>query len=318
MSQRWDRIASEDRTMEGIFGILLAATGLVGPLGPATGLVGPLGPRRAAQLSASRQAGVWLMATGPPIPLAGPPSEKVWNAEISAAWARAYTSADGEHEYEISEISGQIPSDLRGTIFRNGPGNFERNGERFAHVLDGDGLLLRFSIDGASGRARFKSRFVETPQYEAEKAADAVLHRNTFGTQPPGLLRNVLRMGVKNVANTNVQRWGGKTLALWEAAAPCSIDPETLAYQGVETFGGLLSEGTLMSGVSTGSSAVDGALGVGRAFTAHPRVDRSAGAVVGWSWAAPIVGDKLSTHIYEWDVATGELMHTTVTDLPSP
>ena len=66
-------IAREDRTMEGIFGILLAATGLVGPLGPATGLVGPLGPRRAAQLSASRQAGVWLMAPGPPTPLAGPP-----------------------------------------------------------------------------------------------------------------------------------------------------------------------------------------------------------------------------------------------------
>eukprot|EP00966_Prymnesium_polylepis_P091471 2117166-Prymnesium_polylepis.1 len=70
----------------------------------------------------------------------GAPSLDVWNDEIRTAWTQAYTSADGEHEYEISEIEGAIPSDLRGSVFRNGPGNFERGGRRFEHVLDGDGL----------------------------------------------------------------------------------------------------------------------------------------------------------------------------------
>lgn len=113
------------------------------------------------------------------------PSAAVWNEDIKEAWTRAYASASADPcDYEIEEITGTIPATLRGTIFRNGPGNFERGGERFKHVLDGDGLLCRWTLDGGSGRARFASKFVATPYYEAEVAADRVLHRNTFGTQP--------------------------------------------------------------------------------------------------------------------------------------
>ena len=135
------------------------------------------------------------------------PSEAVWNDNIKEAWCRAYASASEEPaDYEIEEITGTIPKALRGSVFRNGPGNFERGGERFKHVLDGDGLLSRFSFDGATGRARFASRFVATPFYEAEVEADTVLHRNTFGTQPDGgspfgtWLANVGRIALKNPA----------------------------------------------------------------------------------------------------------------------
>ena len=178
------------------------------------------------------------------------PSADVWNPEIKEAWTRAYSSASAEpRDYEIEEITGTIPTALHGTVFRNGPGNFERGGERFKHVLDGDGLLGRFTIDGASGRARFASRFVRTPEFAAEEAADAVLHRNTFGTQPDtgplGELSNAFNLILKNPANTNVQCWGGRCLALWEAALPCRIDPATLAYECAETFDGLLPDGGL-------------------------------------------------------------------------
>ena len=198
------------------------------------------------------------------------PSEAVWNAQIKEAWTRAYASAASEPaDYEIEKITGSIPKTLRGTVFRNGPGNFERGGERFKHVLDGDGLLCRFSINGDSGRARFASKFVGTPFYEEEMAADKVLHRNTFGTQPDGgWLTNVGRIALKNPANTNVQSWGGKLLALWEAALPCKCDPVTLAYEGQETFAGA---GDLPSGgltVTTGvSRELDAAIGAGVAFT---------------------------------------------------
>lgn len=49
----------------------------------------------------------------------------------------------GEAEYEITEIDGELPDALEGVMYRNGPGKFGLNGERVAHVLDADGLILR-------------------------------------------------------------------------------------------------------------------------------------------------------------------------------
>jgi len=120
----------------------------------------------------------------------GAPANSVWNDEIRQSWSRAYSSyAGGTTNYEITDVEGVIPATLRGTVFRNGPGNFERGGRRFKHVLDGDGLICRIAIDGSTGRASFASKFVLTPSYVAEEQADDVLFRNTFGTQPDSLQR---------------------------------------------------------------------------------------------------------------------------------
>ena len=249
------------------------------------------------------------------------PSKTVWNADIKAAWTKAYQTAPYTAvEYDIEEITGTIPTALKGSVFRNGPGNFERGGERFKHVLDGDGLISRFSIDGSTGRARFASKFVETPFFKEEAEADQVLHRNTFGTQPDGgWVSNVGRIALKNPANTHIAvSWGGKCLALWEAALPSRIDPATLNYVGVETFDGAgdFPDGSLT--VTTGSRQVDAAVGAGVAFTAHPREDRKRNRMVGWTWAAPMVGTELAITICEWDATSGKLLHSTEESLPSP
>lgn len=250
-----------------------------------------------------------------------PPSEAIWNEQIKAAWTKAYQTATcPPADYAIEDIVGKIPEALSGTIFRNGPGNFERGSKRYKHVLDGDGLLCRFSLDGKTNRARFAAKFVQTPWLDEELEANDILFRNTFGTQPEGgWLSNVGKIALKNPANTHViVGMGDKCLALWEAAPPCKIDPKTLDYVGVETFDG---QGDLPASgltVTTGVAALDRAIGAGRAFTAHPREDRKRGRMVGWSWAAPLVGDSLSAKIHEWDMATGELLHTTETKLPSP
>ncbi len=56
-------------------------------------------------------------------------------------------------------------------------------------------------------------------ELEAELAADKVLYRNTFGTQPSGgPLANAFNLHLKNPANTNAVLWGGKLLALWEVS----------------------------------------------------------------------------------------------------
>ena len=61
-------------------------------------------------------------------------------------------------------------------------------------------------------------------EWEREHEADAVLYRNTFGTQPKkplGPLQNAFDLVLKNPANTNVVLWGNRLLALWEVRALC-------------------------------------------------------------------------------------------------
>lgn len=58
-------------------------------------------------------------------------------------------------------------------------------------------------------------------EWEKEHAADAVLFRNTFGTQPKkplGPIQNAFDLVLKNPANTNVVLWGNRLLALWEVS----------------------------------------------------------------------------------------------------
>jgi all-trans-8'-apo-beta-carotenal 15,15'-oxygenase len=207
-------------------------------------------------------------------------------------------------------VEGTIPADLVGTLFRNGPGRFERGGARYAHMLDGDGLVTRFSFappleeeeaaaagGGGAGaaasspsaattphghphprsrppgaRVHFTSRFVRTAELAAEEYAGKVLFRSTFGTaKAGGPMANAFDMKLKNPANTHVIAWGGRLLALWEAGPPHELDPATLATRpGPATLGGLVSPGSAPS--TTGSARLDAALGLGSALTAHPHV----------------------------------------------
>ena len=142
-------------------------------------------------------------------------------------WQKGYRSLPQEHDYWIDEIEGQIPADLNGTLFRNGPGLLDVNGQRIHHPFDGDGMICAISLQ--NGRAHFRNRFVRTQGYLEEQQAGKILYRGVFGTQKPGgWLANAFDLRLKNIANTNVIYWGGKLLALWEAAEPYRLDPETL------------------------------------------------------------------------------------------
>jgi all-trans-8'-apo-beta-carotenal 15,15'-oxygenase len=79
---------------------------------------------------------------------------------------------DQEFDYEITEIEGAVPGDLKGTFFRNGPGR-QRIGETaYGHWFDGDGMISAFTFD--DGRVHFKNRYVRTEKYLAETAAEAI------------------------------------------------------------------------------------------------------------------------------------------------
>ena len=167
-------------------------------------------------------------------------------------WRSGYRSQPNEYDYAINDIDGTIPADLEGTLFRNGPGLLDIAGHPVHHPFDGDGMIASISIVG--GKAYFRNRYVRTEGYIKEQTAGKPLYRGVFGTQKPGgPLANAFDLRLKNIANTNVIYWGGKLLALWEAAEPHQLNPTTLETIGLDDL--------------------DGVLKSGEAFSAHPRID---------------------------------------------
>ena len=198
-----------------------------------------------------------------------------------ADWQRGYQSLRTEQAYSIDRIDGELPLELEGTLFRNGPGLLDINGQAYGHPFDGDGMIC--SISFHQGKAHFANSFVKTPEFIAEQQAGKILYRGVFGTQKPIWWQNFLDLKLKNIANTNVIYHGKKLLALWEASRPYRLDPATLETIGVEDF--------------------DGALRPGQAFTAHPRLDPETGDLWGFGVEA---GPKSTITIYKLD-SSGKL-----------
>jgi all-trans-8'-apo-beta-carotenal 15,15'-oxygenase len=83
-----------------------------------------------------------------------------------ADWQRGYESLNTEHSYTIENIEGEIPADLEGTLFRNGPGKLDVNGTPLQHPFDGDGMVC--AITFKDGKATFRNRYVRTEGFFAE------------------------------------------------------------------------------------------------------------------------------------------------------
>jgi len=76
-------------------------------------------------------------------------------------------SVKEESDYWIDDVEGQIPPELQGTLFRNGPGLLEVNGQRIHHPFDGDGMISAIAF--RDGRAHFHNRFIRTAAYLEEQ-----------------------------------------------------------------------------------------------------------------------------------------------------
>lgn len=194
-------------------------------------------------------------------------------------WRGGTRSLLEEQDYWIDQVEGTIPPDLRGTLFRNGPGLLDRGGISLAHPFDGDGMICAFTF--VEGRVHFRNRYVQTAGYVAEEAANKILYRGVFGTQKSGgCLANFLDTRIKNIANTQVIYWGDKLLALWEAALPYRLDSSTLGTLGLDNLDGLLQPKDT--------------------FAAHPRIDPQRQRLVNFAIQP---GPKTKIHLYEFDLS---------------
>ena len=68
-----------------------------------------------------------------------------------------------EYSYYLDDITGEVPTDIKGTFFRNGPGRQKIGNQAFGHWFDGDGMLCAFTFN--EGTVHFKNRYVKTPKY---------------------------------------------------------------------------------------------------------------------------------------------------------
>lgn len=181
-------------------------------------------------------------------------------------------------------VEGRLPADLQGVFYRNGPGRFERGGERYHHWFDGDGFAQRWQIEG--GKVTHLGRFVETRKFGDESSAGRFLYP-AFGT-------HVARRGFRdndtlNAANTNLLPFGGKLYALWEGGSATEIDPASLATLGIKTWRADLQA---------------------MPFSAHPKLAPD-GTL--WNFGALPGGDRLALYRIGAD---GRVLQAGVVELP--
>lgn len=177
------------------------------------------------------------------------------------------------------EVEGVLPAGLHGTFYR--ACTDRRYPPRFADdaVFNEDGAVDMFRF--RDGRVDFRTRFVRTPRFLAERAAGRALfgyYRNRLTSDPS------VRHLSMNTANTNVIHHGGKLLVLKESDPPVEIDPHSLATLGNWNFHGKLGSLT---------------------FTAHPKIDPLTGEMICYGYEA--TGDLSDDVVFYWVNVRGEI-----------
>ena len=136
----------------------------------------------------------------------------------------------------VLPLLGSVPQELRGTLYRNGPADWDHGGFRAAHPFDGDGLVVKFTID--NGEIRFRSRFVDTPKRRKETRGRGAHVRGIY-TQGKHLWDNIGRQPA-DAANTHAVLHADRLLALSDGGRPWEIHTDDLSTIGPCTFGGQL------------------------------------------------------------------------------
>ncbi|HEY5938599.1 MAG TPA: carotenoid oxygenase family protein, partial [Kofleriaceae bacterium] len=175
-----------------------------------------------------------------------------------------------EHGFEPLVVEGTLPAELRGTLFRNGPGQFGQFGRKYSHPFEGDGAIT--AVRFAGGQALGASRITPTKGLLEERAAGEI----RYGLSVPWLRRisNGLRGRGKNTANTSVMLWQGRLFGLLEVAKPTEVSREDLAMIGETDLDGVVVGG----------------------FSAHPHRVASRHAIYNFGLE---YGRKTKLHTYE-------------------
>ncbi|KOC68687.1 Beta,beta-carotene 9',10'-oxygenase [Habropoda laboriosa] len=154
----------------------------------------------------------------------------------SSVWTR---SCKREVIEPISgEVTGKIPTWLKGTLLRNGPGCLEVGEYNFNHLFDSSALLHRFAI--ANGKVSYQCRFVQTDVYKKNNAARRIVVTE-FGTKAvPDPCKSIFQRVAavfkpgdhSDNSMISVYPFCDEYYTFAESAVIHRIDPETLETKG--------------------------------------------------------------------------------------
>ncbi len=191
----------------------------------------------------------------------------------------------GVRPERLKLVHGRAPTNLSGTLYRNGPALFQRGDTILNHWFDGDGLVRSFTLNG--GEATLAARFVETIKRKHDSAAGQFIMPG-FGSRAAENAP-VTAPDDANAANTSVLSVGDALWALWEVGSPYAIDPKDLSTIGPVTLRPDLAQ---------------------MPFSAHPKVEAD-GTI--WNFGMAYGSPKT----FVWALAPdGTVLKTGIIDLP--
>jgi len=217
-----------------------------------------------------------------------------------AAW---WDDADEEVSNRVCNIVGELPSWLRGTLIRNGPGRWESGDgtRRYTHAFDGLAKLVSFDI-GAEG-VTFSTRFLRSDWFEKSKNGAFPPSVTTGPVDPPWSATEGVAAALTGQAfdNTpvNLHRLGGgdRWVAVTDAPPLMEFDPSTL-----ETLGRIDSSANAIVGLSRKFGV--GVPGFEAFSTAHPQRHPTSGETLNYHLELRPVGGPVA-HIVAASSATG-------------
>ena len=129
-------------------------------------------------------------------------------------------------------VIGEVPKDLNGMYFRNGPNAFYQPDWRY-HAYDGDGMVHAVQFD--HGKVTYRNRWVQTQGLQEERAAGHSLWK---GLKEP-MRQDRPDQPLKNTANTDVKFHAGRLVTMWyRSGMPYALDPVTLETLGTADYDG--------------------------------------------------------------------------------
>ena len=196
-----------------------------------------------------------------------------------------YAPTTEELSVDGREVVGELPADLVGGYFRNGPNPVFESKNRH-HPFDGDGMVR--GVYFKDGKVSYRNRWVETSAF-GEEAADGK-------SVSPGVMGpfdySISQFGIKDTSNTDVLWYNGDIMTLWyNAGHPYRLDSQTLTTKSHYQLEG--REPLRLS--------------------AHSKVDWSTGELIFFDY-----GDELPYLTFGVADANGCLQHEVPIELPGP
>jgi carotenoid cleavage dioxygenase-like enzyme len=183
------------------------------------------------------------------------------------------------------EVEGELPADLVGAYFRNGPNPAYQPKNRY-HPFDGDGMVHAVYFNG--GTASYRNRWVQTEALAQERGSGRSVSPGVMGPFD----YSVSPFGIKDTSNTDLVYYRKELITLWyNAGNPYGLDGHSLDTRRPFEVAGRHH----------------------RRLSAHSSVDWTTGEFLFFDY-----GDEPPFMTYGVADASGRLLHETAVELPGP